>query len=157
MIRMTLFVCAIVISLSGLVFAGEDANVTDEVIAVVKAQWAAEMKKDMAEYMKNVAEDYTEFNPDYATRLDGKAINMKVGEAFSGGANQILAAELANPKVQVYGDVAICSYNYVGVNKDKDGKIQPARAKSTRVYVKQDGNWMLVHANFGADPVPNSD
>jgi len=38
---------------------------------------------------------------------------------------------------------------------DKDGKVKPARAKSSRVYVKQGGQWMLVHANFGADPLPS--
>jgi len=61
---------------------------------------------------------------------------------------------MANPKVQLYGDVAILSYNYVGLIQGKDGKVEPSRAKSTRVYVKQGGRWMLVHANFGADPLP---
>ena len=62
---------------------------------------------------------------------------------------------MGNPKVQVYNDdVAILSYNYMGLTRDKDGKTEPARAKSTRVYVKQGGAWKLVHANFGADPIP---
>ena len=47
--------------------------------------------------------------------------------------------------------MAILSYNFVGVTKDKDGKAEPTRAKSTRVYVKKNGQWWLVHANFGAD------
>jgi len=55
---------------------------------------------------------------------------------------------MANQKVQVYGDVAILTYNYIGATKDKDGKVEPSRAKSTRVYVKKDGQWWLVHANF---------
>ncbi len=39
---------------------------------MVKAQWAAEMKDptNVAEQMKNIADDYTEFNGDYATRLE---------------------------------------------------------------------------------------
>jgi hypothetical protein len=36
----------------------------------------------------------------------------------------------------------------------KDGKTEPSRAKSTRVFVKKDNNWVLVHANFASDPVP---
>ena len=36
----------------------------------------------------------------------------------------------------------------VGVTRDKDGKNSPSAAKSTRVYAKVDGKWMLVHANF---------
>jgi hypothetical protein len=36
----------------------------------------------------------------------------------------------------------------VGVVRDKDGKVSPNTAKSTRVYSKVGGKWMLVHANF---------
>jgi ketosteroid isomerase-like protein len=137
---------------------GQSSNqsIADEVIAITKAQWAAEIRdpSNVAEQMKNVADDYTEFNGEYATRLEGKAMNVRLGEASGGSSVKTVAAEMANQKVQVYGDVAILSYNYVGVTKDKDGKTEPARAKSTRVYVKQGGKWMLVHANFGSDPLP---
>jgi len=61
-----------------------------------------------------------------------------------------VAAEMTNEKVQVYGDVAILTYNFAGVTKNKDGETETTRAKSTRVYVKQGGQWWLVHANFGA-------
>jgi ketosteroid isomerase-like protein len=62
---------------------------------------------------------------------------------------------MGNPKVQVYnGDVAILTYNYIGLTMGKDGKTEPGRAKSTRVFVKKDNNWVLVHANFASDPVP---
>lgn len=128
-----------------------DKQAADEVIAVTKAQWKAEMAKNTAEAMKNVADDYTEFNDEFATRLEGKALNMRIAEANAGGSGGLVAAEMANAKVQVYGDVAILSYNFVGVSKDKDGKTGPTRAKSTRVYVKKNGQWWLVHANFGAD------
>ncbi len=139
------FVGVAVLSLS--VFAAHH-TVADQVIAVTKAQWAAEMKRDVATAMKNVADDYTEFNPDYPTRLDGKSMNVRLSEAFNSGSGDTVAAEMANPKVQVYGDVAILTYNYIGAAKNKDGEIESVKAKSTRVYVKQGGQWMLVHANF---------
>jgi len=129
-------------------------SAADEVIAVVKAQWAAENAKNVAEAMKNIADDYTEFNSEFSTRLDGKAIAMRLSEASTKDAGVSLVSEMANPKVQLYGDVAILSYNYVGLMQGKDGKNEPSRAKSTRVYVKQGGRWMLVHGNFGADPLP---
>ena len=143
-------VCLALLSLTVLA-QSTDKQAADEVIAVTKAQWAAEMKKNTAEAMKNIADDYTEFNSDYATRLEGKALSMRLSEATASGSGGLVAAEMANAKVQVYGDVAILSYNYVGVSKDKDGKTEPTRAKSTRVYVKKGGQWWLVHANFGAD------
>ncbi|MFQ5777347.1 MAG: DUF4440 domain-containing protein [Terriglobia bacterium] len=120
----------------------------EEVIAVTKAQWAAEMRNDVATAMKNIADDYTEFNPDYPTRLDGKEINWRLAEALAGGSGSLVAAEMANANVQVYGEVAILSYNFIGSTKDKEGNVEPVRAKSTRVYVKKDGQWWLVHANF---------
>lgn len=129
-------------------------SVTDEIMALVKAQWAAGQQKNTVEEMKNVSDDYTEFNSDYSTRLDGREMAVRLAEAGNKSSGKTVAAEMANPKIQVYGDVAILSYNYVGVSQDKDGKTEPVRAKSTRVYVKQGGKWMLVHANFGADPLP---
>ena len=121
----------------------------DEVIALTRTLWVADIRKDVAGSLKGLADDYTEFNADFPTRLDGKALNAKLAEAGISGSGSVIAADMANEKVQVYGDVAILSYNYVGLTKDKDGKIEPSKAKSTRVYVKQGGQWMLVHANFG--------
>jgi ketosteroid isomerase-like protein len=111
------------------------------------------MKKDAAEAAKNIASDYTELNSEYSTRVEGKDVSARFMEADMKGSGKLLAAEMLNPKVQVYGDVAILSYNFAGVTQNKDGENEPTRAKSTRVYVKQGGTWMLVHANFGADPI----
>ncbi len=134
-----------------------DQPIADAVIAMAKAQWAAGMKDptNVAAQSKDMAEDYTEFNAQFATRLDGKEMNSRLAEASAKDASKGIAAEMANPKVQVYnGDVAILTYNYVGMTRDKDGKTEPNRAKSTRVYVKNGDKWMLVHANFAADPLP---
>jgi len=134
-----------------------DQATAEAVITMVKAQWATEIKNpaNVAEQMKDLSDDYTEFNGDYATRLDGKAMNSQLAEATGKASGKTIAAEMANPKVQVYnGDVAILTYNYAGLTQDKDGKTTPARAKSTRVFVKKDNKWTLVHANFAADPVP---
>ena len=126
----------------------QSSSAADEVVAVTKAQWTAEMRKDIEGSQKMVAEDYTEFNDEYPTRLDGKKLNRKLAEANLGSPGRLMATEMANEKVQVYGDVAILTYNFIGVASDKDGKTEATRAKSTRVYVKKDGQWWLVHANF---------
>ena len=133
--------------------ANTNQQVADEIIAMVKAQWAAETAdpSNSAEIFKTLADDYTEFNPSYSTRLDGKTVVMKLAEP--NGTSRRVASEMLNTKVQVYGDVAILSYNFAGVRKNKDGELKPWRAKSTRVYAKQSGKWKLVHGNFGADPL----
>src|SRR4030095_13858596 len=133
-----------------------DQATADAVIAMTKAQWAAGIKDptNVAEQSKDMSDDYTEFNGQYATRLDGKAMNSRLAEAAGKESGKTVASEMANPKVQVYnGNVAILTYNYAGLSQDKDGKTTPARAKSTRVFVKKGDKWTLVHANFAADPL----
>ena len=131
-----------------------DRAVADEVIRLTKEQWRAEMVKDLQAAARNIAPDYTEFNGDFATRLEGKELMVKLEDAgFKDGGKQ-LVGEMVNPLVQVYGNTAILTYNYVGLTQDKDGKNTPSRAKSTRVFVQQGGEWMLVHANFAPDPLP---
>ncbi len=131
--------------------AQTNEQVAKEVIAIAKAQWAAQRDKQPASvWMKNIADEYTVFTRGAPTRLDGKALNGRLGDASSSGSGEDVADEMVNEKVQVYGDVAILSYNYVGLTKDKDGKVESNFAKSTRVYVKKDGKWMLVHANFAS-------
>jgi ketosteroid isomerase-like protein len=137
--------------------AGEDAKVAADVIAITRAQWAAEAQgKSVAEQNAAVADDYTEFNGDYPVRLDGKALNSALSEALARSGDRAILGDMQNAKVQVYGDVAILTYNYVGVDLHKDGKTASSVAKSTRVYVRTDGQWKLVHANF-APVVPPED
>jgi len=138
--------------------AGSNQAVADEIIGIVKAQWASEIADptNLTEQFKNIADDYTEFNGDYSTRLDGKAVSLKLSEPAGKDPNRTVASEMLNPKVQVYGDVAILTYNYAGVGKNKDGETKAIRAKSTRVYNKQAGKWKLVHANFAPDPLPKN-
>ena len=133
-----------------------DKAIADAVIGMTKAQWAAGMKdpSNVAELSKDMSDDYTEFNGDYATRVDGKAMNARLAEGVAKDSSKGSAAEMLNEKVQVYnGDVAILTYNYAGTTIDKDGKTTPNRAKSTRVFVKKGDKWVMVHANFGSDPL----
>ena len=147
-----------IISLPSISYSQANTNqqVTDEIIAIVKAQWAAEIADpaNVTAIFKDYADDYTEFNGDFATRLEGKSLNMRLSEPAGKDPNRSMASEMLNPKVQVYGDVAILSYNFAGVAKNKDNETKPIRAKSTRIYAKQGGKWKLVHANFAPDPLP---
>ena len=145
----------LVLGFSSSIFAQAAApSAEEEIIALTYKIWKAENDKDMATRNKYISDDYTEFNSDYATRIDGKTKNFTLSDAnFSGGTS--LADEMLNPKVQVYGDVAILTYNFASVIKNNDGMVVTSKAKSTRVYVNINGTWKLVHANFGMDPNNN--
>ena len=142
----------LVLSHSSALFAQTPApSAEEEIIALTYKIWKAENEKDMAVRNKYISDDYTEFNPAFSTRIDGKTKNFNLSDANSTGGTS-LADEMLNPKVQVYGDVAILTYNFAGVIKNSDSKVVTSKAKSTRVYVKMNGDWKLVHANFGSDP-----
>lgn len=134
---------------AGPLFAAEPSGTAAEVMALARAQWAAEdQHKPSSQTMASIADDYTEFNGDVPTLLEGKAIAARFYDASLQGGDKGLASEMVNPHVQVYGDTAILTYNFAGMTKGSDGKIHNNFAKSTRVYVKQGGDWKLVHANF---------
>jgi ketosteroid isomerase-like protein len=142
---------------AGATFAGEDPKVAAEVIAAARAQWAVEaVNGPIAEEMATVADDYTEFNPDYPVRIDGKTANSNLYAASEKDGSKSLDSEMMNPKVQVYGDVAILTYSFVGVRQTKDGKTQASPGKSTRVYARQNGQWKLVHAHFSSVEIPKN-
>ena len=138
-------VCAALLATPAI--AGEDPKVAAEVMALARSQWAADIAGQPAEQqMASVADDYTEFNGDYPTRIDGKVMATRMSEITP--YEKSVFADMQNARVQVYGDTAILTYNYAGITRGADGKTEPQTAKSTRVYVKSGGQWKLVHANF---------
>jgi ketosteroid isomerase-like protein len=148
--------CVAVLVASQVASAGDDPKVAAEVMSLARAQWAAEIAgKSVAEQTSSIADDYTEFNPDFPVRLDGKALTNRLFEAQQRSGDKSLESDMENAKVQVYGDVAILTYNFVGVTQKKDGSTQTNLAKSTRVYAKMGGQWKLVHANFAPVLPPN--
>jgi ketosteroid isomerase-like protein len=133
--------------LSSPALAGENPKVAAEVMALARAQWASEIANEpMAQQNVSLADDYTEFNGDFPTLLVGKTTSTRMGEVTP--YDKAMYSDMQNGRVQVYGDTAILTYNFAGLRRGADGKVTPSLAKSSRVYVKQDGQWKLVHANF---------
>ena len=80
-----------------------DKEIADAVIAMTKAQWAAGMKDptNVTAQSKDMSDDYTEFNGDFATRIDGKMMNSRLAEGVAKDSSKGTAAEMLNEKVQV--------------------------------------------------------
>jgi ketosteroid isomerase-like protein len=129
------------------VLAADNPQVAAEVMALARAQWASEIdNQPMAQQNMSLADDYTEFNGDFPTLLVGKTVATRMGEVTPN--DKAMYSDMRNAHVQVYGDTAILTYNFAGLRRAADGKINPSLAKSTRVYAKLGGQWKLVHANF---------
>ena len=127
--------------------AADNPQVAAEIMALARAQWASEIAgAPMAQQNVSLADDYTEFNGDFPTLLVGKTMSTRMGEVTP--YDKAMYSDMQNGRVQVYGDTAILTYNFAGLRRGADNKVIPSLAKSTRVYVKEGGRWMLVHANF---------
>ena len=139
--------------LSSPALAGDNPKVAAEVMALARAQWASEISgQPPGQQLVSLADDYTEFNADYPTLLVGKDVASRMAAVVP--YDKAMYSDMQNPRVQVYGDTAILTYNFAGIRAGADGKSKPAIAKSTRVYVKEGGHWMLVHANFAPVQLP---
>ena len=148
-LKLSLVSIVALVALGGVASANEDPKVAAEVIAITKAQWAAEAAgKPVADQMSIAADEFSEFNGDFAVRLDSKAVNVKFGEMSLKDGGKQLASEMTNARVQVYGDTAILSYTFLGMSQTKEGKVKSVTSKSTRIYTKVGGQWKLVHAHF---------
>lgn len=138
---------AMLLMMGGPAQAADNPQVSAEIMALARAQWASEIAGEaMTQQNISLADDYTEFNGDFPTLLVGKTMSTRMGEVTP--ADKAMYSDMQNGRVQVYGDTAILTYNFAGLRRAADGKVNPSLAKSTRVYVKQGGQWKLVHANF---------
>jgi ketosteroid isomerase-like protein len=127
--------------------AADNPQVAAEIMALARAQWASEIAGEpMAQQNASLADDYTEFNGDLPTLLVGRSMSSRMGEVTP--YDKAMFSDMQNGHVQVYGDTAILTYNFAGLRRGPDGKVNTSLAKSSRVYVRQGGKWMLVHANF---------
>jgi ketosteroid isomerase-like protein len=104
-------------------------------------RWAA---GDPLGYAENSAEDVTWFDDVAAqTRIDG-VVELRNYLTSLVGKYPPHTYEIVDPKVQVYGDIAICTLHY---NPTINGK-PDTPWKATDVYRLTNGKWRLVHANW---------
>jgi ketosteroid isomerase-like protein len=96
-------------------------------------------------YAVNAADDITYLDDIGAsTRLDGKEECDKYLTSLAGMISPH-NYEMVDPKVQVYGNVAILTFHY----QPSDSTGQPGMPwKATTVYNFRDGDWYMVHANW---------
>jgi len=138
---------ALLLMIGSPVQAADNPQVTAEIMALARAQWASEIAGgSTAQQNMSLADDYTEFNGDFPTLIVGKTMSDRMVDVLP--YDKAMFSDMQNGRVQTYGDTAILTYNFAGLRRGADGKVVPSLAKSSRVYVKQGGQWKLVHANF---------
>lgn len=126
-------------------------SVAAAIIAREKASFEAWQRKDKAFFADFMTDDSTYFHwmspylesepkVNFLPKFEQYAEMMKFNDYA-----------MYNPRVQVYGDTAVLTYNS-SISASFGGQPVNYTAKVTSVYVKQGNTWRVVHAHESMNP-----
>ncbi|MBD0372647.1 MAG: nuclear transport factor 2 family protein [Pyrinomonadaceae bacterium] len=144
-------ICACSFFAGGSSASAEPQSIAALIIAREKASVDAWQRKDKAFFEDFLSEDSTYFSIENPYLETDPKINFlpkfeKYAEMF-----KFNDFQMYNPRVQVYGDTAILTYNS-SVSVSFGGQPINYTAKVTSVYVKQGNTWRVVHAHETMNP-----
>lgn len=102
--------------------------------------------QDTDTYRELVTDDVSSFEPETPARIDALDFHlhyMRQQKALRPPTAQY-RLDIVNPRVQIYGNVAIATYILV-VTRSDEGGIRFNTTNETRVFVREDGRWLMVH------------
>jgi ketosteroid isomerase-like protein len=109
-----------------------------------KASVEAWKRRDKAFYADYWANDFTMFLPQNPyLDADAKANSLSKFEQKT-EQWKLIDLQIYNPRVQVYGDIAVLTYNEA-VEGLSDGRPTSYTGKVTMIYHRQGGKWRGVH------------
>lgn len=124
-------------------------NTDDEqaIIALERAMLDRWCNGDPDGYLELMAPGITYFDPSLENRKDGLEAMKEYFEPVKGKI-KIDRDEMKNPKVQIYGDTAVLSYNYYSYIESADGSTMESWWNCTEVYSRINGEWKIVHSHW---------
>jgi ketosteroid isomerase-like protein len=123
------------------------------IIAREKASVDAWGRKDKAFFAEGLADDATFFSPMHPYLEENPKENFLPKFEKYAEIIKFNDFQMYNPRVQVYGDTAILTYNS-SVSATMAGQPINYTGKVTSVYVKQGNTWRVVHAHESMNPAP---
>jgi len=115
----------------------------DLIIAKERAALDRWKTGDTFGFVDIAADEITYFDPIIEKRCDGIQAYREYMASFRYKFS-FPSYELLNPKVQMYGDTGVLTFNYEG--HSKDGKVD--KWNTTEVYHLANGEWKLVSSNW---------
>ncbi len=118
-------------------------EIANEIIGMERAALERWNHGDPYGFLEISHPDVVYFDPSQERRLNGLAALTSLYEPV-GGQIRVDRYEIIDPKVQVYGDVALLTYNYLS---ERQGETQ--HWNCTEVYLKSPGSpWRIVHTHW---------
>ena len=116
----------------------------DEVLEITRQMLDAMYSGNPDVHRRHSAEDMSSYEWYIASqRIDGLDFHLALIEAGGNGISSRL--DLLTPRVQVYGDTAIVNYTLLKTAIAETAPPQFSTMNETRVFVKLDGVWKMVH------------
>ena len=116
----------------------QGGNAEQQIKTLLDQTIAAQLKADTKFFEKIDADDYTTIRGDGSVLTKAQEI-----EGFKSGVIKYETADLKDVKVRVYGNTAVTTA-LLTISNIRNGKPYSGTIRSTRVWVKQKGNWKCV-------------
>ena len=88
------------------------------------------------------------FDPETDGRIDGNDALRRLYATVEGKIRYDVS-EYVSPRVQVFGDVALLSYQYRSAERHEDASVgSDTRWNTTEVFARVDGRWRIVHTHW---------
>ena len=118
----------------------------DSIKKVLTSMWDAIEKKDIDRYASYIHPDFTQFGETDSLLRQGKEAEVKgIGDWMKHTSN--VHTEMHNPIISVKDNVAWITY-YWSDGGTNDGKPFSSRGKSTRLFVKENNQWLCIHGHY---------
>ena len=117
----------------------------------VLSMWSAVEAGDVDSYMTYIHPDYTLFGEGDIYRQDGKALERASYTDYLDRVKNVRTF-MHQPDITVRGDTAWISYYWsdsgVYTKGVKAGNRFTSTGKSTRIFVRENGQWLNIHSHF---------
>ena len=120
----------------------DEERIAATILALERASLDRWGKGDPSGFLEISAPDVVYFDPFQERRIDGLDALTRLYESIRGQV-RIDRYELINPKVQLCGDAAVLTFNYVSYTGEKQN-----RWNCTEVYRRMDGAWRIIQTHW---------
>jgi len=125
-----------------------DSPVTDKIMKLEDSAMEEWRKGNPMRWAEISADDVVYVDPGLDAPIVGKKAYIQYLEPLKG---KILydASEYVNPRVAVYGNTAVLTYNYHSLTKDGNGQLQRTSFwNTTEVYRLIGDEWKIIHTHW---------
>jgi ketosteroid isomerase-like protein len=117
-------------------------DVAGEILAMERAALDRWGKGDPNGFLEISAHEVVYFDPFQPRRVDGLAALSQLYSELRGKI-QIERDEIVEPKVQVYGEVAVLTFRF-----NSRGSESEMRWNTTEVYRRGEDGWRIIHSHW---------